>query len=179
MAVEFPSDLILDVARAADPVRARKTVAALSGGVDAPASAGSAARTPGAQFTRAAQTKDVGSVAKQFEAFLVTNMVSTMMPGDDDEGYFGGGFAGGVWKSMMAEQIANQAVKTTDFGVASKISQYFTTDGKTVEPMSGVNDAQATVEQTRSLDAARAGTEEISRDFIHKMLSLVRPGERS
>lgn len=180
MAVEFPSDLILDVARAADPARAQSVQARLSSGAagsDATSTVAKAA-TMGSHLSRVAHGKDPKEASKEFEALLVANMVKNMM-GDSDESYFGGGFSGSVWKSMMADQIAAQVVKNTDFGVASKINKYLVRDGEDVHALHGINDAEATPSETRAIDAARSGTNEISRDFIHKMMSAVGSGDKS
>lgn len=179
MAVDFPSDLILDVARAADPQRARSVETRLSGaaGASDASSILSEASKIGRHLSRVHQGKDAHEAAKEFEALLVANMITDMM-GEEGEEFFGGGFAGGVWKSMMAEQIASQVVKTADFGVAEKISNYFVRSGEDVAAISGINDAEATPKETRAIDAARTGTNEISRDFIRKMMELATPGEK-
>ena len=171
MAVDFPSDLILDVARAADPASAGRAKARLSGaaaadfdGLVARANAGSH------RISRTDPADKAQAVAKEFESLLVANMIKDMM-GDEDESYFGGGFAGGVWKSMMADHMATAVVEAADFGVASKISKYFVRNGESIEPLTGINDAASTPVDTRAQDVARKGTNEISMDFIRKMMT--------
>ena len=61
------------------------------------------------------------SVAKKFEAIFVAQMMTSILPEDSE--YFGEGFAGDAWRSMLSEQLANVAVKQTDFGIASLIDQ--------------------------------------------------------
>jgi len=173
MAVDFPSDLVLDVARAADPAGSRSLEARLNAG----AAAGGAAQTGraagyGNHLSRVDQGKGALEAGKQFEAVLLSSMIEDMMT-DTGEAFFGGGFAGDVWKSMMAEQIAAQVVKGADFGVASKVANYVVRQGETVEPLRGINDTQATSDTARAQDAARRGTQEISRDFIRDMMSPV------
>lgn len=179
MAVDFPSDLVLDVARAADPAGTRTLEARLKSGAsgDAASTIGEAARfgTHLSRVTQGAAAKDAG---KEFEALIVSNMIEDMMT-DTGESFFGGGFAGDVWKSMMAEQIAMQVVKGADFGVGSAISNYVVREGDTVAPLRGINDPQAASEAARAEDAARRGTQEISRDFIRDMMTPVGPGTRS
>lgn len=179
MAVDFPTDLIMDVARAADPQRVRSVTARLEGAGSA-GDAGSAiadAARIGRGLSRVHAGKDAREAAKEFEALLVTNMIDTMM-GESAESVFGGGFAGSVWQSMMAEQVAKQVVKTADFGVADTVTKYFVRDGDSIAAVTGVNDAGSTPAENRAVDAARSGTNEISRDFIRKMLQLVGPDER-
>ena len=173
MAVDFPSDLVLDVARAAGPASTRTLEARLNTGASAvrePSSGESASF--GMHLSRAAQGTGAKEAGKQFEAMLLSSMIEDMMT-DTGESYFGGGFAGDVWKSMMAEQIAAQVVEGADLGIASKVANYVVRNGDTVEPLRGVNDTQATSEAARVQDAARRGTQEISRDFIRDMMSPV------
>ena len=59
------------------------------------------------------------SAAKKFEAAFVAQMMANILPKDSD--YFGEGFAGDAWRSMLSEQIANVAVTRTDFGIAPLI----------------------------------------------------------
>ena len=61
------------------------------------------------------------SPAKKFEAIFVAQMMTSILPEDSE--YFGEGFAGDAWRSMMSEQLANVAVKQTEFGIASLIDQ--------------------------------------------------------
>jgi len=179
MAVDFPSDLVLDVARAADPAGTRTLEARLNGGASADKASGigEAARF-GNHLSRVAQGKDAKEAGKEFEAMLLSSMIEDMMT-DTGESYFGGGFAGDVWKSMMAEQIAAQVAKGTDLGLASKVANYVVRQGETIEPLRGINDTQTTSEAARMQDAARRGTQEISRDFIRDMMSPVGSGDKS
>ncbi len=61
------------------------------------------------------------SAAKKFEAIVVAQMLTSILPKDSE--FFGEGFAGDAWRSMMSEQLANVAVKQADFGIASLIEQ--------------------------------------------------------
>ncbi|QKV19618.1 rod-binding protein [Oricola thermophila] len=172
MAVEFPSDLILDVARAADPASVRRLEARLNTGKSAEATASATEITgAGTRLSREASGKDVTEIGKKFEAVLLTTMIEDMMT-ETGESYFGGGFAGDVWKSMMAEQIAAQVAETGNLGFASSIADYVVRQGETVEPVRGVNDRELESDKARLLDAARRGTQEISRDFIRDVMSL-------
>ena len=92
MAVDFPSDLILDVARAADPQRARNVetrLAGAAGGTDASSILSEASKI-GRHLSRVHQGKDAHEAAKEFEALLVANMITDMM-GEEGESFFGGG----------------------------------------------------------------------------------------
>ena len=176
MAVEFPSDIVFDVVRAADPAQAQKVAHRLSAGADAAATARSVAET--SRLERAGGPSDVQSAAKEFEALLVGEMIGDMM-GDAEESYFGGGFAGGVWKSMMAQQIAAVMVERADFGVASVINGYFTQAGEAIEPVPGISSAEHAPAETRARDAALSTAGQLDRDFVRDLLGLASPADDS
>lgn len=58
-----------------------------------------------------AESRDLRSkdkaVAKEFEAVVLTTMIESMLPKDAEQ-VFGSGTAGSVWRSMMADKIAQQ-----------------------------------------------------------------------
>ena len=114
MAVQLVTDLVLDVARAADPRKVAEARAALQTGV-------AAAKTAAADFTAAvtdaapavtalpravASAVPAKGAAEQFEAYVLQNFVQSMLPADN-ESVYGKGLAGDMWKSMLAEQIAS------------------------------------------------------------------------
>jgi Rod binding domain-containing protein len=52
---------------------------------------------------------------------ILSQFVETMLP-DDSEAVFGSGTAGEIWKSMLAEQVANQLAASGGVGIAGLIS---------------------------------------------------------
>jgi len=134
MAISPPSDLILDVAKAADPLEIReasnrlRTLAADTGGAGFGLAFSSAQattpsqtgldmfRAPGASAAAPAK-----SPAEKFEAMVLTQFVETMLP-NDAEMVFGEGSTGEIWKSMLAEQVAGQLAASGGIGVADLIS---------------------------------------------------------
>ena len=51
--------------------------------------------------------------------------VEASMP-EDATGIFGSGTAGEVWKSMLAEQIANQMARAGGIGIAAQLAKFET-----------------------------------------------------
>lgn len=132
MAISPPSDLILDVARAADPVdlkeatgRLRSFAAGGSGEGFALAFEGASNRATAAGNSFRATGSSVAGKAKSpgedFEAMILSQFVETMLP-DNAETVFGKGSAGEIWKSMLAEQVANQLAASGGVGIADMIS---------------------------------------------------------
>jgi flagellar protein FlgJ len=135
MAISPPSDLILDVAKAADPVglaEATSRLRSLAAGASDASGAGfslafqsasnrvtsaeSSVRATGTHSADAAK-----SPGEKFEAMILTQFVETMLP-DDAEMVFGKGSSGEIWKSMLAEQVANQLAASGGVGIADLIS---------------------------------------------------------
>jgi len=132
MAIAPPSDLILDVAKAADPTglaeatsRLRSLAAGASGeGFSLAFQSVSNRVTSADNSVRATGTQDPAgskSPGEKFEAMILTQFVETMLP-DDAEMVFGKGTSGEIWKSMLAEQVANQLAASGGVGIADMIS---------------------------------------------------------
>ncbi|MCJ2048324.1 rod-binding protein [Methylobacterium sp. J-070] len=139
MSVQPPSDIVLDVARAADPARYQAAVSTLAQGAPATfadALGAAAAGRPGVpamaqpspdtvltRFRTAATLaapRPKGSPAQQFEAFVLQSFVDSMLP-QGAAAVFGKGNAGAIWKSMLAEQLGAQLAKAGGIGIARMI----------------------------------------------------------
>jgi peptidoglycan hydrolase FlgJ len=143
MIVTATPDLVLDVLDAADPVAQRVATAKLdalkSSGADFAASmdaeaSKAAADQSAAQVADAAQSGVVNGppvqvikkpgpdeVYRKFEAFILQTFVETMLPKESEE-VFGKGTAGGIWKSMLAEQLGAQLAKGKGIGIAKQLA---------------------------------------------------------
>lgn len=144
MAISPPSDIVLDVARAADPTRQQVAFERLqrigtgvagtqfAAAVDEAAPSGSAPGLAGARekfastvpakltdAANAAQTKSAKTL-QQFEAQVISTFIEQMMP-EASANNFGSGTAGGVWRSMLSEQIANQVARAGGLGIREKV----------------------------------------------------------
>lgn len=140
MAISIPSDLVLDVVRAADPAAAGKAQALLESAASRKSEL--AALTP--EFSRqvasvgatglsdlrdrldavAATPADADKVPeayRQFESMVLGNFVQSMMP-DDGEEVFGKGTAGEIWKDMMAQEIGKVIADGGGIGIADRMA---------------------------------------------------------
>lgn len=77
--------------------------------------------TEGAEQAHKVRSVEGLSASKKFESLVMSQMVAEILP--KDESYFGEGFSGDMWRSMMAEQIADMMVRSSDFGIASMVEQ--------------------------------------------------------
>ena len=143
MAISPPSDILLDVANAADPAKVRLATNRLAKLAADPAATNeefgkalvaaradtgketpavspplSSAATAHLTVNRAPQGKDV---YQKFEAVLLQNFVESMLPKDDD--LFGDKNSAGAYRSMMAEQLATQLAKAGGIGIAKTIEK--------------------------------------------------------
>jgi Rod binding domain-containing protein len=133
MIVTPTQDVVLDVLEAADPVAQRAATAKLealkSPGVDFSATmAAEAGRTAAAEGlpsavapTRVIKAAGSGEVYRKFEAFVLQVFVETMLP-QNAQDLFGKGTAGGIWRSMLAEQLGNQLAQGKGIGIARQLA---------------------------------------------------------
>jgi peptidoglycan hydrolase FlgJ len=138
VAISTPSDLVLDVVRAADPSqvaaaqeqmktnRANFLATSLAEkGEGFGATVDILNRTTNAARIEAtADTGDkpgeVPKIYRDFEAVYLTNFVQTMLPSESEEVY-GKGNAGEMWKSMMAEQMGSVLSESGGVGIAKQM----------------------------------------------------------
>lgn len=135
MAISPASDIILDVARAADPQKASATTRALADGAGfADASTGFSRALEGASATAsglysyrnpAASNLSAGATAAQkatvgLESVLLKSFIDQMLPKDAVD-VFGGGVAGDVWKSMLSDKIADEVAKSGALKIGKRL----------------------------------------------------------
>jgi flagellar protein FlgJ len=141
MAFSPKTDVILEVASAADPSRASlaaQRLNAIAGSNATPAdfvsslnqAAGVAnappSSLPGGADARSRLAEAAGGPDKlrqaktQFEAMMLNSFVSELLPKDKGE-VFGQGMAGDMWRSMLAEQVSTQIAKSGKLGLARRL----------------------------------------------------------
>ncbi|MFP5076323.1 rod-binding protein [Rhizobium sp. YIM 134829] len=137
MAISPPSDLVLDVVRAADPARVEEAQARLKANQAAFRATSLAETGNGFSNTVAildqnqgtsglgninnrAPQKAVPEAYRKFEAMVLQNFMKSMMPKDSEEVY-GKGIAGNMWKDMMAEQMGTVLAKGRGIGIAEHL----------------------------------------------------------
>jgi Rod binding domain-containing protein len=63
------------------------------------------------------------SAARDFEAIFLNSMFESMETDTGGDGPFGGGGAGGVWRSMLTDQYARNFAKAGGIGIAANVYQ--------------------------------------------------------
>ncbi len=124
MSIKPPSDILLDVARAADPAKSTAAVERLTrlgadggaddvqfrdvlGKVNAPRSSLPAIAEPRFANTQPEKVKETAQT-KAYQGFTRAaprKPSSTNMMPDDDDGFFGSETGAGVWRSMLAQEL--------------------------------------------------------------------------
>jgi flagellar protein FlgJ len=131
MSLSPSTDLVLEVSRAADPARAaavREKLTALSDAAPTPAdndgfkaALGSAAGAtapvsprPGAPLSAAKKAQHM------LESAFLTQFLDEMLPKDTPSA-FGQGYAGDMWRSMLAQRVADQIAASGRLGIGDKL----------------------------------------------------------
>ena len=146
MALDPPTDIVMEVARAADPTRAAEVaqrlnaLAALapSAGNDFAATLKAAGATPGLgasattlptglanmrqtlAMSAPAGTDKASKAARQFESVLINSFVSEMLPKDATQAY-GQGTAGEMWRSLLSEKVSDEIAKSGSLGLSRRL----------------------------------------------------------
>jgi peptidoglycan hydrolase FlgJ len=141
MAFNPRTDVILEVASAADPTRASLAAQRLSALASPNAStadfaadldrvATTTSPTPAplanaanarSRLSEAAGGSDkLGKTKTQFEAMMLSSFVNELLPKETGE-VFGQGMAGDTWRSMLAEQVSMQIAKSGKLGIARRL----------------------------------------------------------
>lgn len=181
MSISPPSDIVLGVANAADPQRQRAAIERLARAAGEGATykdslltdtaksvaKSAAALPPGTVSTALASSRARAAAStpkayEKFEAFFLQTFVESILPEDADS-LFGSGPAGKIWKSMLAEQLANELARSAAFGIAEQIAE--NREDKKAEPTSSAGQA--------SHDASAAdGTKVDYLSDLQKLLSI-------
>lgn len=134
MSINPVSDIVMDVARAADPVKSRAAAERLSRGVatDGTSSHFDQSMTDAATAPQASHNSFAGGGAKAIEMLprtdartkaykgleqlVLKGLVEAMLPKETGV-VFGTGTAGDIWRSFLADQLAMEVGKTVDLGI--------------------------------------------------------------
>lgn len=119
MAVDIPSDLVLDVMRAADPARLKAAVARLSPPADSGAvpfdgvlaHAAGAVPAAGPIDAAPAPPNRQRSIEPEFQQLVWRSLYEAMMP-QEGSAAFGEGAGAGIWRSMAVDQLASVSAQT-------------------------------------------------------------------
>lgn len=150
MAISPPSDIVLDVARAAEPMDVEAARAALTKRAGGASVAFAVDADMGARPAGPPAGTDRGQEFKRFEAMVLQTFIQNMLPKDTEQVY-GKGLAGDMWKSQLAERMADAMATRGGIGIAkSLLADHYRKGERTVPigPVSGGPDKAALDLQT-------------------------------
>ena len=172
MAISPPSDIVLDVAKAVDKTdleaaRARLASASATRSASTFSLSGTAAverpisradTPPGEDRARASHVK--------FDAMVLRNFMEAMLPAEASTVY-GKGLAGDMWKSMMAEQIANVMAERGGVGIATRVLGDYYKEGDRKVAVVGVDGGP----QKQALDARNMLSRAMIQEFERAVMA--------
>jgi hypothetical protein len=141
VAITPPSDIVLDVARAADPEKYRMAAERLArlratapstetfmppadrARVVTPTDVTSTAAAPARPLDAGARVQSRRRLDPygQFEAFVLQSFVQSMLPKNATT-VFGKGSAGEFWRSMLAEKMGDELARSGQVGIARRLA---------------------------------------------------------
>lgn len=141
MAISPPGDIIMDVARAADPAAVEAAKARLQSHAGrATVAATFDAGTPNAGLiARTASSKgDTPEAYVKFESMVLQTFLKSMLP-ENTENVYGPGISGEMWKSLLAQQLGDQMARRGGIGIADRVLGDYYLEGDKKVPVSGVS----------------------------------------
>lgn len=159
MAINPPTDIVLDVVNAADPSRLEAAQAKLKAGQAALEAQRLASTDSSFDSTIAmnhlrdnaklhdTHKKDVPETYRKFESMVLSNFLKSMMP--DNEEIYGKGATGEIWKGMMAEKLADEISKNGGIGIADSLAAHGAT--KTRDKADADNNSSARLHMATQL----------------------------
>jgi flagellar protein FlgJ len=183
LAISPPSDIVLDVARAAEPsavasARAellRRTQGAAAGIAFEPETAPTRT-TFAAPLGRTASSESMPEASKKFEAMVLQTFIASMMP-KNAEGTYGEGIAGEMWKGLMAEKIADVVAERGGIGIADRVLGDFQMRDEAKVAVAGVTSQEQLAEGGRPAMVAEAFVDLIQRQLAEELGAGAAPAE--
>jgi Rod binding domain-containing protein len=139
MSIAPSTDIVLEVSRAADPERAAAVAARLnalsSQGASSPqefaaaldAASAAPAAVEGASDLRGrlvnatlARNQRAEKAQTKLESVVLSEFIGEMLP-KDTQSVYGQGYAGDMWRSMLAEHVADQIAASGRLGIGSRL----------------------------------------------------------
>ncbi len=176
MAISPPSDLVLDVVKAADPLevqaaqeKLKANQAAFAANSLAEAGNGftstvdvldrAAGKSALGDIKNRAKPEEIPQTYRKFEAMVLQNFIKSMLPNESEDVY-GKGASGDIWKGMMAEQLGNVMSQGDGIGVAKQMyhEQLQKQEGKIVNASADQDDRKVAMSMIDEFQRKTFGT---------------------
>jgi Rod binding domain-containing protein len=109
---------------------------------------------------------------QKFEAMVLQTFLQSMLP-QDAENVYGGGIAGDMWKSFLAQELGQQMAKAGGIGIADRVlGDYYMAQDKRV-PIDGIDGDPETTEHTDTQSLMSVAlVHEIQRNIMRNVVDL-------
>ncbi len=172
LAISTPGDIVLDVARAVEPSELQAARTDLVRRAGAPASAAMAFDVPGAVsagISKQAVESPERESFRKFESVVLQTFIQNMMP-KEAEAVYGSGTSGEMWKSMMAEHMADAVSQRGGIGIADRLLADRYQDGEKTLPIGPISSAAGRVDLDRSEALTRSFLDDFQRRTMQVMV---------
>lgn len=165
----------MDVARAVEPEALEVARARLMAIVDKVAGTAGFEVPESLAGMRGVTATDRGQAPEafqKFEAMVLQTFLQSMLP-QDAESVYGGGIAGDMWKSFLAQELGQQMAKAGGIGIADRVlGDYYMAQDQRI-PVGGVDGDPKETERadTQSLLSV-AMVHEIQRNIMRNVVDL-------
>ena len=75
------------------------------------------------QPTKAGTAAEARKTGEEFEAFFLSQMLEHMFKGVPTDGYFGGGYGEGVYRSLMLQEYGRALSQSGGIGIADLVTR--------------------------------------------------------
>jgi Rod binding domain-containing protein len=117
---------------------------------------------------KAAAGADPAGKFKKFEAMVLQTFIQNMLP-KDTEGVYGKGLAGDMWKSQLAERVADVMAERGGIGIAKSMLADHYKDGKRTVPIGPVSGGPHKTEIDQQTRLSTSLVEELQRKAARSM----------
>lgn len=176
MAISPPSDIVLDVARAAAPDDLQTARAALMRRAEGLASKAADGAFSMLDTTRqsigraegAGKATDQSASFKKFEAMVLQTFIQNMLP-KEGSAVYGEGMAGDMWKSMLAEKLAGAVSGRGGIGIAERLLADRYVEGETVKSLGPMSRSGTEPAAEREVSLSSALIEQLQLRFARTL----------
>ena len=168
MAISPPGDIIMDVARAADPASVEAARARLAEIARGRATGEPFEAQPSAPRATVRRQSDVPETFVKFEAMVLQSFLQSMLP-EDNEAVYGEGLAGDMWRSFLANELGTKMAEAGGIGIASRVLGEHSMSGEKKIPVAGLPGAEAKTATAEQSLLSSAAVNEIQRRITRSM----------
>ncbi|MFC5585267.1 rod-binding protein [Nitratireductor kimnyeongensis] len=162
MAISPPGDIVLNVARAADPTKAAAAKERLQAQSGVTASFSAVFDENPVQASKA-NANAPSDVERKFEAMVLQNFMQSLLP-EETSAVYGEGLAGEMWRSMLAQQLSETLAEKGGIGIARSVLRDYTVENEKPVPIGAVSQTPEQEEVGKRALLSTAMVEEIQRE---------------